>query len=532
MADITQDTFDEDNLRTKVVFQKARDVPDFELNELQDLLRIANYRWGLHNGGTGLGIHDAASLKVTGTGANNDVTVASGAIFVDGYYIPVTGGLLSTLGATLVTSGSDQYDYVYLEITEAEVDSAVDATMAVAALGETAIRRRLTVTFKVSAGSTPPASSGTLLSAGGTKRYPLAKIFRDNGVAAIGADDVQDIRTLTGPAFSTAMDNVTFRLKDSGDVSWTESTSTLLIRDGSAPSNLDRGLEIGLDDGIAVINGSWTLSDGQVLRWKPKFFHTSGDLHVPGVAVGVATDGQDDDEIAVVNDDALVEGDLVIAVRRGADIILNKGTTLIGNGASGDSVDHWNKPGVLQDIEGFFDLATDDFVYPTTELRTVHISPLAGADRSALGHGWTTIALVEATSQVNAARMCFDLKQYLPSGASIQEFDIMVQPGTTRATVGNRFTATLIRNGPDWDDGGSHATPLNNGSATYTTALDSQTDDGMNTLQVIELTYATALDFSTYSYMLILQAGNDAGSNNDDVWSIRIKFNDPGPRNF
>ena len=47
MADISKDTFSEAKRYGKVVFQRDKNVPDFELNEMQDAIRVPRSRESL-----------------------------------------------------------------------------------------------------------------------------------------------------------------------------------------------------------------------------------------------------------------------------------------------------------------------------------------------------------------------------------------------------------------------------------------------------------------------------------------------------
>lgn len=191
MADIIKDSYDESNRFTKVVFQRAKTVVDFELNELQDNLRVQQYRaiqklietWSP-------GSNDDGYL-VTGTGAANEVTIEAGTLFCEG--LPITNeASFSFSGFTTYGGGGTRTDTVYLAISEAEVPDPEQ----VPKLGETSVRKQLLVVPGVAEGVAPPANTSEDIWEGGTHYFPIATVERASGVATIDPGDVTDLRSV------------------------------------------------------------------------------------------------------------------------------------------------------------------------------------------------------------------------------------------------------------------------------------------------------------------------------------------------
>lgn len=207
MADIIQDSFVETNNFRKVVFQRGRVMSDYELNELQDDLRVPAYRTMYNgvqnslNGALNPGSNDSG-FQIQGTGATNAVTVGAGYLFCDGVIIHnVTSYTLSGF----VTPGSNTVDVVYLALTEAEVADP----NALSSLGETTVRRQLQATVTISSGTGPSTGPGTGgvpsnttadIWEGGVHYFLLANITRLTSAAGvISAGNVTDMRGVLPP---------------------------------------------------------------------------------------------------------------------------------------------------------------------------------------------------------------------------------------------------------------------------------------------------------------------------------------------
>lgn len=205
MADITKDSFNEANDFTKVVFQRGRDLMDFELNEFQDILRVFSARLGQ----VGVGLWQAAAsisypyssdngleVVVSPTSTPNEVQINAGTFIVDGivqdYTVPTTLVLPAP-------AGTIQYDIVYISVTESEVADP----NAVPQIGPTTVRRQLATTvLTYRTASLPfdpsfPVNPAAWLWQGQTRYYPIAVVTRPALTAVVTAADIFDLRRQT-----------------------------------------------------------------------------------------------------------------------------------------------------------------------------------------------------------------------------------------------------------------------------------------------------------------------------------------------
>lgn len=138
------------------------------------------------------------------------------------------------------------------------------------------------------------------------------------------------------------------------------------------------------------------------------------------------------------------------------------------------------------------------------------------------------------TSLKNFARLVWDLNLLFPSGSVINAIYCVVQPGAARAggnrmtlayhegTVTNFLTPSAVAFAGPFEDNG---------------AVGREEDNGNNTLQSIALTgLSITIDKSAPSNnvtgkYLELIAGNDAGTNRDDVMGCLFDVDLPGARN-
>jgi len=221
MADVTQNTFDESKKYDKVTFQRGRNVLDSELNELQDNARVMLYRqMQALFGSTELSVKSAVSFAVTG--GTNQITVAAGVGSAYGYIISQTG---SVNVSGLTTPGGARTDCVWLSISESEIDSVADTTIATAALGETTRRAKLVIGWGVTENSlTTPASTGEPW-AGGTVYIRVALLSR-TASATVSDSMIYDRKTL----FRQSIENL------SGDFTPVKS----FMYDDKSSSSVDR----------------------------------------------------------------------------------------------------------------------------------------------------------------------------------------------------------------------------------------------------------------------------------------------------
>ena len=141
---------------------------------------------------------------------------------------------------------------------------------------------------------------------------------------------------------------------------------------------------------------------------------------------------------------------------------------------------------------------------------------------------WTVAAFVSGgtahsrTSQHDFARLVMDLSALLPDGATLTQVEAIVTPGAARAGA-NRMNMFLSRQTPNF---GTPAIPVALGP------LFSVFDDTTGSVQVLDTGAMTEAINRTSDLVLQIIAGDDAGTNKDDVHAIRVSYDDPGPQNF
>ena len=137
----------------------------------------------------------------------------------------------------------------------------------------------------------------------------------------------------------------------------------------------------------------------------------------------------------------------------------------------------------------------------------------------------------DLSSIVNLARIRLDLNKLLPDGAIVTDVRSVIAPGAARSVKttnpgdNGRMWCRLLRGTPDF------ATPAIN---SYGADIGAQEDAGGTAIQVLPLlgVISETIDKSASVLMWELIAGDDAGTNRDDVHAIRISYTDPGPQNF
>lgn len=151
---------------------------------------------------------------------------------------------------------------------------------------------------------------------------------------------------------------------------------------------------------------------------------------------------------------------------------------------------------------------------PQSRTRDLSVEKIYPGSSSAV---YTVVSPAEVTLASNSADYYFQIP-LLPYGAIITGVAVMVQPGTARASAGNRMSVWLRSM-----SGHNFSTPTAPGNTSYGAAT---TDDGTANLQVI--THLTGASISNGIYSLRVTAGNDAATNNDRVRAIRILWDDQG----
>jgi len=196
-SDVTKDTFDRSKNYKKVLFSKQRSVNDFELNELQDILRekhVSLIRDGLGDGPVCNGFKVVPNPDAA-TPLENTFIVLAGDYYHLGHRISlaedfiVPDDTLTATPITLTTPVGDRTDYVYVLWREREVDSTEDSDMLdPILLTETAVRVECEFNILVSEGAPIPPPTGN------DNYFMIARLERPNGQADITEAEIVDER--------------------------------------------------------------------------------------------------------------------------------------------------------------------------------------------------------------------------------------------------------------------------------------------------------------------------------------------------
>ena len=203
MADIIKNSFAEDSNHVKVLFQRGKDVCDFELNEFQDILRVlalrAIYTSAQQTIALAADLNPGSSddgFKVTAAGLGV-VNLGVGLLLADGHTVRQTD-VAASYTPTAWGGGGAETQIIWLRIRETEIADPAQLPQ----LGETSRRVVIQWTVGTSVNAPIPASSPDELWMGGDRYFALAEINRTAVVIAPG--DITDLRHLL-PASLMAM---------------------------------------------------------------------------------------------------------------------------------------------------------------------------------------------------------------------------------------------------------------------------------------------------------------------------------------
>lgn len=179
---------------------------------------------------------------------------------------------------------------------------------------------------------------------------------------------------------------------------------------------------------------------------------------------------------------------------------------------------------------------TDEWEYETPKTRVVMLSLASGfiytANTSSSGANtvdphWALITYEEMRSRRDFGNIIFPLNPVLVQGCDILRVRAVVDPGTSRATAGNRMKVTLKKTTVDL------STP---GVGTTADMTSGWRDDGTGNLQVISSGASGAIELTcniyTVDHYLSVLAGDDAGTSFDKLHAIELTIREYGPRRF
>lgn len=190
-------------------------------------------------------------------------------------------------------------------------------------------------------------------------------------------------------------------------------------------------------------------------------------------------------------------------------------------------------------------IISNEFLYRTPATRSVFIPAWAGmsvrSQNSANVPWYSSVVSVSPTqgylltSREDFARLAFSLNAFLPHGAVISEIHAIVAPGAARAP-GNRMALFYFKGTKA--DVAANAIPTYSGPLEDAEAAGIEEDAGTTAWQQISITglsetLSNLLSGTAVSDITVMVlAGDDAGTNSDDIYGIRVVYTDPGPRNY
>jgi len=181
-SNITRKSFDPKKLYDKLLFSQKRTLLDFELNELQEILRYdldLTSKIAVGDGPLGDG------FRVDIIAGLNKILIRKGVIFHKGVILELFDDVTIDLVVPNVNSTTTVYvDWWYDEIDATEDTSLKDPNIAL----ETATREKLVLEVKVAQGTTIPSL------ASGHSYYYLADIERRAGDTSVVSSSITDLR--------------------------------------------------------------------------------------------------------------------------------------------------------------------------------------------------------------------------------------------------------------------------------------------------------------------------------------------------
>lgn len=211
MADIVKNSYFESKQYQRLIFQRGKDLADFELNELQDIQRVQRRRTFASIFGHGF---VGSGFEILPSANPNEILIRNGDALIQGEFInnPVTFPI-----SGLTTPGAPRVDIVYLEAREVEIDFTQDNDIGEPGVGELARRVKLEWEVKVDEGSsTLPPTTGDLHSAGIHRE--LIGFLNRPASPTIGAADIIDSRRIIG--FFFLNEDKSLEIVGGGDVNY------------------------------------------------------------------------------------------------------------------------------------------------------------------------------------------------------------------------------------------------------------------------------------------------------------------------
>lgn len=317
VANISRNSFNESKQYDKVILQQGVPLTDYDFNEAQDIQRVKLRRILKELFGDGA-IGDGFKVVAQAT-PDNTVIVKAGTLYVQGYRVNKSTDITVTMPAP-PTSGT-RTDYVYVDVTESEVDSVMDPDIVHPKLTMEPTRR-IKISSTIQVGTSVPLDTDT------HKYYTLAEVTRTAGKNVIDSGDIKDRRavkaTFEGEGFSVK-GGVTL-----GD----EEIDTIDVRGRIVNTSNTFGGVIYIDDNVQI-TGQVTVANRGTFTGD---LRTSANLYVNGAIINDTTNNGGKVKI---NDDLWVTGlstfDNTVTVNSGGQTSILSGNDLSFNKASGSA---------------------------------------------------------------------------------------------------------------------------------------------------------------------------------------------------
>lgn len=162
--------------------------------------------------------------------------------------------------------------------------------------------------------------------------------------------------------------------------------------------------------------------------------------------------------------------------------------------------------------------------------RTLRISPQRGFGTSSVqdvANCWTAEVFgdgFKVVSDANFAKLHFSIADMIPNGATITRIRAAVKPGAARTST-DRMSLYAWDLGVAWPTAPA-ATPVTVSAANDLMTIDY--DDGTTAAQVLDSGAVTLVnDRANYQIIVQIMAGNDGGSNEDEVYGLEITYTGP-----
>jgi len=180
-------TYDKALHYVELIFQRGRDVGDWELNELQKILRVNTVESLSAAERSGVRAKPDGGALLTPTGNPNEILVKQGWFHIDGqaYYLETD----TVVALPAPDAFFNRIDFLYFTVAEA---SYRDTALEHPSINETTLRRRMDLSISVSSAALPATGAGMSYE-GNTRSYVFGAVFRPVGVPIVAIGQCFDL---------------------------------------------------------------------------------------------------------------------------------------------------------------------------------------------------------------------------------------------------------------------------------------------------------------------------------------------------